>query len=472
MKLIDFSESKVLVIGDIMLDRYYFGSVSRISPEAPVPVVAVEKDIFTLGGAGNVANNILTLQANCKILATASNDSSGNKLKDLLNNIKSDYIFIDNNVPTTTKLRIIGEKQQIVRVDFESVKPLSPKSTDVYKEYIKNEIKNYKSIVISDYGKGVCTEEVCSFIINQSKLNNIPVIIDPKGSDWSKYKGATIVTPNLKELIEVAGKHITNTDYDVISIGREIREKYDIKFLVVTRSEKGITIISCNEYKHIPTTAMEVFDVSGAGDTVVATMAVALGSGYSIEESVELANSAAGVVVGKVGTAPILIDELRFAMNCLKHSKIIPFNKINLLVDKEKLKGKKIIFTNGCFDILHKGHVDYLNKAKGLGDILILGLNSDNSVKRLKGDSRPINNEDDRAFILSSLEAIDYVTIFEDDTPLELIKIVQPDILVKGGDYSAEEVVGREYAKSVEIIKFVDGYSTTNTIKKLKGDDK
>lgn len=471
MKLIDFSSAKILIIGDIMLDRYYFGNVSRISPEAPVPVVAVEKDIYTLGGAGNVANNISNLNAYCKILSTASEDISGRNLKNLLKNINCDYFFVDNNVPTTTKLRVIGEKQQIVRVDFEEVRQLSPKATDVYKENILKEIEQYNSIVISDYGKGVCTEEMCNFIITQSKKYNIPVIIDPKGSDWTKYYGATIVTPNVKELSEVAGISIKNNDYDIISVGREIREKYNIKYLVVTRSEKGITIISNNEYKHIPTTAMEVFDVSGAGDTVVATMASALGAGYNLEETVELANSAAGVVVGKVGTAPILIDELRFAMNCTIHSKIIPYDKINLVIEKERLKGKKIIFTNGCFDIIHRGHVDYLIKAKALGDTLILGLNSDSSVKRLKGETRPINNEYDRAFILSALEAIDYITIFTDDTPLELIKIIKPDVLVKGGDYKANEVVGREHAKSVEIIKFIDGYSTTNTINKMKGDN-
>lgn len=471
MKLIDFSSAKILIIGDIMLDRYYFGNVSRISPEAPVPVVAVEKDIYTLGGAGNVANNISNLNAYCKILSTASEDISGRNLKNLLKNINCDYFFVDNGVPTTTKLRVIGEKQQIVRVDFEEVRQLSPKATDIYKENILKEIEQYNSVVISDYGKGVCTEEMCNFIITQSKKYNIPVIIDPKGSDWTKYYGATIVTPNVKELSEVAGISIKNNDYDIISVGREIREKYNIKYLVVTRSEKGITIISNNEYKHIPTTAMEVFDVSGAGDTVVATMASALGAGYNLEETVELANSAAGVVVGKVGTAPILIDELRFAMNCTTHSKIIPYDKINLVIEKERLKGKKIIFTNGCFDIIHRGHVDYLIKAKALGDTLILGLNSDSSVKRLKGETRPINNEYDRAFILSALEAIDYITIFTDDTPLELIKIIKPDVLVKGGDYKANEVVGREHAKSVEIIKFIDGYSTTNTINKMKGDN-
>ncbi len=469
MKSMDFSKARVFVIGDIMLDRYYYGGVSRISPEAPVPVVAVESDIFTLGGAGNVANNIAGLKAECRIFASAAGDSSGRKLRSLLDGINTQYFFIDTGAPTTTKLRIVGEKQQIVRVDFEEIRPVSPSSADSFKNEISKYADECNCVVISDYGKGICTPEICGFTISEAKKAGKPVIVDPKGGDWSKYRGATVVTPNVKELGEVAGAHIKNNDYDVVFAGRGIREKYSIEYLVVTRSEKGITIISGNGYKHIPTKAREVFDVSGAGDTVVATMAAALGAGFGIEDAVETANAAAGIVVGKIGTAPINADELGFAVNCLVHSKLVSPSKIGMIAENERRKGKKIVFTNGCFDILHRGHVTYLKKAAAMGDLLIVGLNSDASVRRLKGGGRPVNNEADRAEVLSALESVDYVAVFDEDTPLELVKAVKPDILAKGGDYNACDVVGREYAKRVSIIDFVDGYSTTGTINKLNG---
>lgn len=469
MKSMDFSKARVFVIGDIMLDRYYYGGVSRISPEAPVPVVAVESDIFTLGGAGNVANNIAGLKAECRIFASAAGDSSGRKLRRLLDGIDTQYFFIDTGAPTTTKLRIVGEKQQIVRVDFEEIRPVSPSSADSFKNEISNYVDECNCVVISDYGKGICTPEICSFTISEAKRAGKPVIVDPKGGDWSKYRGATVVTPNIKELGEVAGVHIKNNDYDVVSAGRGIREKYSIEYLVVTRSEKGITIISGNGYKHIPTKAREVFDVSGAGDTVVAATAAALGAGFGIEDAVETANAAAGIVVGKIGTAPINVDELGFAVNCVIHSKLVSPFKIGMIAENERRKGKKIVFTNGCFDILHRGHVTYLKKAAAMGDLLIVGLNSDASVRRLKGGGRPVNNEADRAEVLSALESVDYVAVFDEDTPLELVKAIKPDVLAKGGDYKACDVVGREYAKSVSIIDFVDGYSTTGTINKLNG---
>ena len=469
MRSLDFSKVRVLIVGDIMLDRYYYGSVSRISPEAPVPVVAVESDIFTLGGAGNVANNIAGLKAKCRVFAAAANDSSGKKLYGLLDDIGTSYSFIDTGAPTTTKLRVIGEKQQIVRVDFEEIKPITSLLLDSLKDEILRYIGDCDCIVISDYGKGICTPDMCGFVISEAKKVAKPVVVDPKGSDWSKYNGATIITPNVKELGEAIGAHVKNYDYDIVSAGQSIREKYAIDYLIVTRSEKGMTIISGDSYKHIPTKAREVFDVSGAGDTVVAATAVALGAGCGVEEAVETANTAAGIVVGKIGTAPITADELMFAVNCEVYSKIVSFSEIGMIAENERRKGKKIVFTNGCFDILHRGHVTYLRKAASMGDLLIVGLNSDASVKRLKGSARPVNRAADRAEVLSALHAVDYVVVFDEDTPLELVKTVKPDVLVKGGDYKACDVVGREYAKSVSIIDFVVGYSTTEIIKKLNG---
>lgn len=465
----DFNKSNILIIGDIMLDRYYYGSVSRISPEAPVPVINVKSEIYTMGGAGNVANNIKGLTADCTIIGAAKNDEAGRLLKQMFDNINAFSYFIDADMPTISKLRVIGGKQQIARLDFEEIKPFSDSINNEIKSVYKKEIEKHNVIVLSDYGKGMCSDEICPFVIKEANENNKKVIIDPKGNNWDKYTNAFLVTPNVKELSEVYGKDIANEDDDIIKYGSIIRHKYNLTYLVVTRSEKGITILGENYIKTIPTQAMEVFDVSGAGDTVVACIAVFLDLGLDIENAVYYANLAAGVVVGKLGTAPITLSELTYALNGIHSSKVVSRNSIVDIIKREKSFNKKIVFTNGCFDILHKGHVTYLKQSKSLGDILILGLNSDDSVRRLKGPTRPVNNENDRAVVLEALECIDYIVIFDEDTPLNLIKSIMPDVLVKGGDYKADEVVGREYAKRVEIIDFVQGYSTTSTINKLNG---
>ncbi|HIZ89878.1 MAG: D-glycero-beta-D-manno-heptose-7-phosphate kinase [Mucispirillum sp.] len=466
---LDFSQAKVLIAGDMMLDRYYYGTVSRISPEAPVPVVNVKSEIYTLGGAGNVVNNIKGLSAQCTIIGAAKkDDDAGRLLNNLFTNIQAKSFFIDADMPTISKLRVIGSKQQIVRLDFEDIHVFSESVNNQIKSIFDAELVNHNIVVISDYGKGLCSPEICSHIIEQSNKQNKKVIIDPKGSNWDKYNNAYLVTPNVKELSEVCGFEIENKDDEVIKYGSIIREKYNLTYLIVTRSEKGITIIGENHIKTIPTQAMEVFDVSGAGDTVISSIAVFLGLNLNIDDAVYLANAAAGVVVGKLGTAPITLSELHYALSGFRSSKVVAYNHIADIIKREKSFNKTIVFTNGCFDILHRGHVTYLKHAKALGDILVLGLNSDASVKRLKGPSRPVNNEQDRAVVLEALECIDYIVIFEEDTPLNLIKNVMPDILVKGGDYKAEDVVGKEYAGRVEIIDFVEGYSTTSTINKLK----
>lgn len=466
---LDFSQAKVLIAGDMMLDRYYYGTVSRISPEAPVPVVNVKSEIYTLGGAGNVVNNIKGLSAQCTIIGAAKKDDDAGRLLDnLFTNIQAKSFFIDADMPTISKLRVVGSKQQIVRLDFEDIHVFSESVNNQIKSIFDAELLNHNIVVISDYGKGLCSPEICSHIIEQANKQNKKVIIDPKGSNWDKYNNAYLVTPNVKELSEVCGFEIENKDDDVIKYGSIIREKYNLTYLIVTRSEKGITIIGENHIKTIPTQAMEVFDVSGAGDTVISSIAVFLGLNLNIDDAVYLANAAAGVVVGKLGTAPITLSELHYALSGFRSSKVVAYNHIADIIKREKSFDKTIVFTNGCFDILHRGHVTYLKHAKALGDILVLGLNSDASVKRLKGPSRPVNNEQDRAVVLEALECIDYIVIFEEDTPLNLIKNVMPDILVKGGDYKAEDVVGKEYAGRVEIIDFVEGYSTTSTINKLK----
>lgn len=466
----DFSGTKVLIIGDVMLDRYYFGSVDRISPEAPVPVVNVKTRTQTLGGSGNVANNIAHLQSGAVIIGSCGKDADGNSIKGILDDINTKYSFVETDSPTTTKLRVIGDKQQVVRVDFEEITHMKGKYAEKAMAYISKELDNCSAVVISDYGKGFCTFEICEEVIRLAGNKGLPVIVDPKGADWRKYAGATTITPNVKELAEAVGRPVANFDEEVVLAAREIIEKTRVDYLVITRSEKGISIIWKNEYLHIPTEAREVFDVSGAGDTVVASLALCLGKGYEIADAVKVANKAAGIVVSKIGTAPVLLSELNESFN--GQSKVLDMNQLKAYLARIRAMKRKVVFTNGCFDILHKGHVTYLRKAAAMGDVFILGLNSDSSVKRLKGDSRPINSEIDRAEVLSALEFIDFVVIFEEGTPYELIKVIQPDVLVKGGDYTVDSVVGREFAKKTTIIDFVEGYSTTKTIESMQGEDK
>jgi rfaE bifunctional protein, domain I/rfaE bifunctional protein, domain II len=465
---LNFSSTSVLVLGDIILDTYYYGKVNRISPEAPIPIVTVTGSKFSPGGAANVAKNITHLKANAYLVGITGQDENKDILTDLLYKSKVSPFLTETDQPTITKTRVIGEHQQIVRLDFEKIQEPESKVIEKIKSDIKDIIEEINTVVISDYGKGLCTFELCQFIFKIAAQKDIPVIVDPKGKKWDKYNGATIITPNLKELGEVAGKDLKNEDQEVADNGLVVLDKYHINNLLVTRSEKGMTLITHDHIIHMATEAKEVYDVTGAGDTVIATLAVGLGSGMSLKDATEVSNKAAGIVVSKFGTEPIEYEELNDAMALNHNKKIVTTGYIAKIVEDLKHKRKKIVFTNGCFDIMHRGHVTYLNEAKKMGDILIVGLNSDSSVKLLKGNDRPLNNENDRAFILSNFESVDYVVIFNEETPYELIKLIQPDILIKGGDYKIPEVVGREFAGETMIIPFVEGYSTTQLISKVK----
>ena len=465
---LDFTKASILVVGDLMLDKYYFGSVNRISPEAPVPVVKVNFSKYTLGGAGNVVNNIVNLNAKVNVAGIIGKDQNGKILRELLEEKKVDYYLLERDLPTITKVRIIGGHQQIVRIDFEEIVFLNEEELKQIKQYIMSVIDRVNCLVISDYGKGVISPELSQFIIREAQKRFLSVVVDPKGKDWTKYKGATVITPNIKELSDVLNIDVKNEDDEVEKYGREVRGKYNLKYLLVTRSEKGMSLITEEKVYHIRSEAKEVYDVSGAGDTVVATLATAMGAGFDILEAVKLANTAAGIVVSKIGTAPITLEELKKVLKGYNNRKI---KSLNELLEELKIlrnEGKKIVFTNGCFDILHRGHIEYLRKAKGLGDILIIGLNSDDFVRKIKGKERPINKQEDRAELLTSLEFVDYVVIFDEETPYSLIKQIKPDVLVKGGDYKVEEVVGREFAKETVILPFVKGYSTTKIIEKIR----
>ena len=375
---------------------------------------------------------------------------------------------------TTTKMRILGARQQMVRLDFEEVTPLNDEETAELATWLDGCISaGLDGIILSDYKKGVLTEKVASQIIETAKAAHIPVLVDPKGKDWTKYEGADFVTPNMKELSECIGRDVANEGDAVVAAATELLSQYDFKNLMVTRSEKGITVINKDgKVWNNPATAQEVFDVSGAGDTVAAAFLSAIAGHLSIRTGLQIANAAAGIVVRKVGTYPIHRSEMIKLWSEWQPPRWAPYRPLDWDQTAAKIrqwqeKGETVVFTNGCFDILHRGHVLYLQQAAMLGDHLIVGLNSDASVKRLKGETRPLVRQEDRAVIMSALGCVDEVVIFDEDTPHELLSVLKPDILVKGGDYKADEVVGREFVKRVEIISFEEGYSTTGLVNKI-----
>lgn len=466
----------ILVIGDLMIDHYLWGSCDRISPEAPVQVVNVKKESSVLGGAGNVINNLVTLGSVVDVISVIGNDSVANELKSLLEKIDvpTSNLVVENNRKTSKKSRLIASQQQVLRYDMESIDDINENSHKQIIQTLEKNIDKYSSIILSDYGKGVLTTNLTKEIIKIANKNNIKVLVDPKGKDYSKYKGSYTLTPNKKEAMEATNIDIKD-ESSLIEALKSLKTQCELKVSLITLSEQGIAIFD-DELTIKPTVAREVYDVTGAGDTVIASIAFALGNNLDIKDAIYFANLAAGVVVGKIGSATTTLDEIyeyEYSLhksNSTSHIKT--FDEIKTLASKLHSQGKKIVFTNGCFDILHVGHVKYLEVAKSYGDVLILGLNADSSVKKLKGPTRPINSQDDRAYILASLESVDYVVIFEEETPYELIKLIKPHVLVKGGDYEGKEVVGQDIADELKLVQFVDGKSTTNTIKRIQNDAK
>ena len=466
----------ILVIGDLMIDHYLWGSCDRISPEAPVQVVNVKKESSVLGGAGNVINNLVTLGSVVDVISVIGNDSVANELKSLLEKIDvpTSNLVVENNRKTSKKSRLIASQQQVLRYDMESIDDINENSHKQIIQTLEKNIDKYSSIILSDYGKGVLTTNLTKEIIKIANKNSIKVLVDPKGKDYSKYKGSYTLTPNKKEAMEATNIDIKD-ESSLIEALKSLKTQCSLEVSLITLSEQGIAIFD-DQLTIKPTVAREVYDVTGAGDTVIASIAFALGNNLDIKDAIYFANLAAGVVVGKIGSATTTLDEIyeyEYSLhksNSTSHIKT--FDEIKTLSSKLHSQGKKIVFTNGCFDILHVGHVKYLEVAKSYGDVLILGLNADSSVKKLKGPTRPINTQDDRAYILASLESVDYVVIFEEETPYELIKLIKPHVLVKGGDYEGKEVVGQDIADELKLVQFVDGKSTTNTIKRIQNDAK
>ena len=461
--------AKVFVVGDIILDQYIYGETNRISPEAPVPIVKVNNSEERPGGAANVAVNVASLGINTQLLGITGNDEASERLESILvqKNVKCHFIQQDN-CPTITKRRVLSQHQQLIRLDYESDKK-TENSTELVKKYIKL-LNSVDIIILSDYAKGGLIE--VEALIKYANDKNIPVLVDPKSKDFDCYKNATILTPNEKEFEEVVG--ICETDNVLTEKGEALLKNLNLEALLITRGKKGMTLIQKNKSAiHLNAMTHEVFDVTGAGDTVIAVLAAAIASNQSVEVATMLANTAASLVVKKLGTATVTIDEINKNLYDEATSLSIPNKKYALeLINEAKKSGKKIIMTNGCFDIIHTGHVRYLSKAKSLGDYLVIAVNDDESVKRLKGNGRPINTLEDRMLVLNSLASVNLVIPFNQDTPEEIISSVNPDVLVKGGDYKEENIAGAESVRKsggeVVIVPFDEGYSTSLILKKLK----
>ncbi|MFZ7143458.1 bifunctional D-glycero-beta-D-manno-heptose-7-phosphate kinase/D-glycero-beta-D-manno-heptose 1-phosphate adenylyltransferase HldE [Avibacterium avium] len=465
-----FQQAKVLVLGDVMLDRYWFGATNRISPEAPVPVVRVQENEERAGGAANVAMNIASLNVPVQLLGLTGQDEAGSALSTMLEkqNIDCNFVQLASH-PTITKLRVLSRHQQLLRLDFEE--DFHNVESDLLLAKLQSAVQNFGALILSDYGKGTLNQ--VQAMIQIARQANVPVLIDPKGTDFERYRGATLLTPNMSEFEAVVGR--CHSEDDIVEKGLKLISDIELSALLVTRSEKGMTLLRPDEPPfHLPTEAKEVFDVTGAGDTVISVLATTLADGRSFEEACYLANVAAGIVVGKLGTSTVSNVELENAIHGRTTTGFGVMNEEQLkeAVAQAKQRGEKIVMTNGVFDIIHPGHVSYLDNARKLGDRLIVAVNSDASVKRLKGESRPINPLEARMAVLAGLAAVDWVVEFSEDTPQRLISEVLPDLLVKGGDYKPEEIAGGKEVIAnggeVKVLNFENGFSSSNVINKIQ----
>jgi len=478
MKLPDIDPGnppRVLVIGDLMVDRYLWGVCERISPEAPVQVVDVRKESYALGGAGNVVANLVSLGAQVDLIALVGHDLKQTPLAGLLAKLGVAVAGLvrDEQRPTTIKTRLVAARHQIVRFDVESAAACPEACAAATIEKAAQIIPRTHVVILSDYGKGFLTERIAQAVIATCQRHEIPVLVDPKGRDYTKYRGATLITPNRKEAALASGLAL-DSEEGIRKAGQKLRTDYDLEACLITLSEDGMALFADAEESWLPTEAQEVFDVTGAGDTVIAATGLGLAAGLSLVEACSFANRAAGVVVGKIGAATVTLPEIRAPQRAgPAEAKILELDALLERVAVLHSLGRKIVFTNGCFDLLHAGHIQYLTGAAALGAVLIVGLNSDASVLRLKGEGRPINSQDDRAIILAALSVVTYVVLFSEDTPLSLIQSIVPDILVKGGDYDPHQIVGADVVRkaggTVTVLPFVDGKSTTAMIDRASG---
>jgi D-beta-D-heptose 7-phosphate kinase/D-beta-D-heptose 1-phosphate adenosyltransferase len=467
----DFKCASLLVVGDVMLDSYWHGKTSRISPEAPVPVVSVGREEARLGGAGNVAYNAAVLGARTCMLGLAGQDDSGDRLDALLKErgITADLIRVPG-ARTITKLRVMSQNQQLIRLDFEDAF-VGWDGSGLMTGFLER-LQQVRAVIFSDYAKGMLRQ--VGLLIAAARAAGKPIIVDPKGTDFGRYRGATVITPNYSEFEAVMGKCRDEAEIEARAI--ELREALDLSAVLITRSEKGMSLFARGEAPlHLPTRAQEVYDVTGAGDTVVATLGAAMAAGLPLARAAALSNVAAGIVVGKLGTATVTVPELELALragNRATRRGICCEHQLLARVTQAREQGERIVMTNGCFDLLHPGHIDYLEKARALGDRLIVAVNDDESVRRLKGSQRPLNPLATRMRMLAALSCVDWVVSFAEDTPERLYSRVLPDVLVKGGDYRPEDIAGARQVVAaggeVRVLDFIEGHSTTKLIERIR----
>ncbi len=468
------ARTSVTVIGDVMLDRYVYGVVDRVSPEAPIPIVRVERETAMPGGAGNVVRNLTALGAAVAFVSVVGDDQAGSDLTGLIGGQPGiePWLLVEGARTTTVKTRFVSQGQQLLRADREQKGPIGPKLAERMLRIATDALAATSVTVLSDYAKGVLSGDMPARLIAAARLAGRPVVVDPKGPDFARYAGADVITPNRRELAEATGLPV-DSEAEIVVAATLIRERYGFGSVLVTRSEDGMTLVDAEGAHHYPAEAVEVFDVSGAGDTVVATLAAGLAAGLQTKVAVRLANIAAGIVVGKVGTAVAREEDLLRVLTPQVSTlrKIVTREVGAEQVERWRRKGWRTGFTNGCFDLLHPGHVHLLEQARSQCDRLVVGLNSDASVRRLKGPTRPVQQEAARAAVLASLSAVDLVVIFEEDTPEELLEALRPELLVKGADYSIDRVVGADLVQSwggrVWLAELMPGFSTTATVRKM-----
>lgn len=465
----DFKSAHILIVGDVMLDRYWHGVTSRISPEAPVPVVQIEHQEERPGGAGNVALNIRALGGQVTLIGITGRDEAASSISSQLTTAGIRCAFVQlADAPTVTKLRVLCRHQQLIRLDFEKEYP----QTEI--SWVSDKMQTYLDeadvIILSDYGKGALVDSIN--LIRLARAANKPVLVDPKGNDFNKYQGATAITPNLSEFEAVVG--VCPSETRLVEKGEALRERLGLEALLITRSQHGMTLLRPGQAAlHLPAQAREVFDVTGAGDTVIGVLAAGLAAGQDWVNATALANLAAGLVVAKLGAATVSVTELEHTLHQQSGREVHDTDTLQIAVKRAQANGEKVVMTNGCFDILHAGHVQYLTQARQLGDRLIVAVNDDDSVRRLKGNNRPINKLKDRMALLKALECVDWVISFTEDTPEQLICLILPDVLVKGGDYQVHQIAGSDCVLAqggqVLTLDFVAGHSTTALITALQG---
>jgi D-beta-D-heptose 7-phosphate kinase/D-beta-D-heptose 1-phosphate adenosyltransferase len=467
------SRVRALVVGDLMLDRYLWGEVRRVSPEAPVPVVRVTGEELRLGGAANVAHNLAALGCRVTQVGLVGEDADGARLVERLRQLGVDPSAVqrDGSRPTTVKLRVMAQQQQMLRCDWEQTRPVPPGLEGRLLSRVEAALPSHDGLIVSDYAKGLVTEGLMRGLVSLARRAGKPIVADPKGADYAKYRGATCLTPNQHEALAAARAESADGEAETLAIGRKLIAEFELARLCITRGAQGVLALTREgENRFIPAQAREVYDVTGAGDTFLSVLGALMLAGVPFFEAVAPANVAAGVAVGKLGTATVSVSEI------LSHPEHAPrlytLREIGPVAEALRARRKRIVFTNGCFDLLHAGHIDYLRRSRALGDILIVGINSDDSVRRLKGPGRPLIGEEDRAHVLSALSFVDHVVVFEEDTPLELIRAIRPDVLTKGADYTVETVVGHELVQSwggeVKLIPLLENRSTTGIVEKIR----